>query len=253
MKQKNKIFQKYFPVLSWLPQYKKEYLTNDVSAGITVGVMLVPQGMAYAMIAGMPPVYGLYAALIPQALYALFGTSRQLAVGPVAMDSLLVATAVSSLATADSEQYILIAISLAFLVGVIQLMMGVINFGFLVNFLSKPVISGFTCAAAIVIGFSQMKYVLGVSLMQKSFFPLVGEVFARLNEVHFLTFVVASFSAVVIKVSRKIHRLIPGALMALIIGVVVTKLFHLNELGLQVIGTIPKGCLLYTSPSPRDA
>ena len=95
--------KKFLPILSWLPGYKKEYLSGDFSAGLTVGVMLIPQGMAYAMIAGLPPVYGLYAALVPQVVYAIFGTSRQLGVGPVAMDSLLVAAGVSVIAEAGSQ------------------------------------------------------------------------------------------------------------------------------------------------------
>ena len=146
----------FVPILDWLPNYRRSYLKGDITAGITVGIMLVPQGMAYAMIAGLPPVYGLYAAIFPQVIYAIFGTSRQLAVGPVAMDSLLVAAGVSTLAEVGSENYIAIALLLALMMGFIQLLFGLFKLGFLVNFLSKPVISGFTSAAAIIIGLNQL-------------------------------------------------------------------------------------------------
>ena len=122
--------------MNWLPKYKKEDLSGDISAGLTVGVMLIPQGMAYAMIAGLPPVYGLYAAMIPQIIYAFFGTSRQLAVGPVAMDSLLVAAGVSALAEVGSENYIALAITLSLMMGVIQVVFGLFKMGFLVNLAS---------------------------------------------------------------------------------------------------------------------
>ena len=137
-------------------------------AGITVAILLIPQGMAYALIAGLPPIYGLYAALTPQIVYALLGTSRQLAVGPVAMDSLLVAAGLGALKIVDPSQYIQMAILLALLMGSIQLLLGVFRMGFIVSFLSKPVISGFTSAAAIIIGLSQLKHLIGISLPQSN-------------------------------------------------------------------------------------
>ena len=116
--------KRVFPILSWLPGYKKEWLTGDISAGFTVGVMLIPQGMAYAMIAGVPPIYGLYASTFPLIIYALFGTSRQLAVGPVAIDSLLVLAGVSAFAEVGSEYFVELAILLAFIEGVILILFG---------------------------------------------------------------------------------------------------------------------------------
>ncbi|MBT8273263.1 MAG: sodium-independent anion transporter, partial [Bacteroidia bacterium] len=148
------------PILEWLPKYNKSWLRGDMNAGLTVGVMLIPQGMAYASIAGLPAVYGLYASIVPLLIYALFGTSRQLAIGPVAMVSLLTATALAAFDGLTTEQYISYAILLALLVGGIQFLLGLFRLGFLVNFLSHPVISGFTSAAAIIIGFSQLKHLL---------------------------------------------------------------------------------------------
>ena len=154
--------QQYFPLLEWIKTYNKSLFKTDLTAGITVGVMLIPQGMAYAMIAGLPPVYGLYAAVFPQLIYALMGTSRQLSVGPVAMDSLLVAAALQTMTIVDAQHYISLAIFLALFMGLVQIFLGIIKFGFLVNFLSKPVISGFTSAAAIIIGLSQLNHLLGI-------------------------------------------------------------------------------------------
>ena len=129
------MLKRHFPILQWLPNYKKAYLSGDIGAGLTVGIMLIPQGMAYAMIAGLPPVFGLYASLVPQLIYALMGTSRQLAVGPVAMDSLLVASGLGALALSGIYEYIAMAIFLALFMGVIQLGLGLLRMGFLVNFL----------------------------------------------------------------------------------------------------------------------
>ena len=151
-----------FPILDWLPSYSRKDLAGDLPAGLAVGVMLVPQGMAYALIAGLPVVYGLYAALVPQVIYALMGTSRPLAVGPVAMDSLLVASGLAGLAMVGSERYIELALLLAMMMGLIQLALGAFRLGFLSDFLSRPVISGFTSAAALIIGFNQIGNLLGV-------------------------------------------------------------------------------------------
>mgnify|MGYP005999440283 CR=1 FL=1 len=129
---KNKMFKKILPILQWLPNYKKADFSGDFTAGLTVGILLIPQGMAYAMIAGLPPVFGLYAALMPQIIYAFMGTSRQLAVGPVAMDSLLVAAGLGALSLSSLESYIAMAVFLALFMGAIQLLLGMVRLGFLV-------------------------------------------------------------------------------------------------------------------------
>ena len=158
--------KKIIPILEWLPNYNASLFKGDLLAGITVGIVLIPQGIAYALIAGLPPIYGLYCALVPQVLYAIFGSSRQVAIGPVAMDSLIVATGVSTLALAGSESYIAIAILLALMVGALQFIMGIFSLGFIVNFLSKPVITGFTSAVALIIGLNQFRNLLGVDFLQ---------------------------------------------------------------------------------------
>ena len=127
--------KKYIPILQWISKYNSSLLKKDAVAGITVGVVLIPQGIAYALIAGLPPIYGLYTALIPQLVYAILGTSPRVAVGPVAMDSLLVAAGIASLSVVGTENVVAISILLAFTVGVIQLLLGVLNVGFIVHFL----------------------------------------------------------------------------------------------------------------------
>lgn len=160
----------FIPILDWGRNYKRANLTGDLMAGIIVAVMLVPQGMAYAMLAGLPPEVGLYASILPLIIYGLLGTSRTLAVGPVALVSLLVATGVSALADQGTVPYWQLALTLAFMVAIIQTVMGFLRVGFLVNFLSHPVLSGFTSAAAILIGFSQLKHVLGISVPRFEYF-----------------------------------------------------------------------------------
>jgi len=152
------------PILQWLPAYRRTDLSADVVAGVTTAVMLVPQAMGYAMLAGLPPIHGLYASLAPILVYAALGTSRHLAVGPVAMDSILVAAGVGAVATLGTTHYLAVAAALAILVGLMQASLGFLKAGFLVNFLSRPVVSGFTSAAALIIAASQLGYLLGVPL-----------------------------------------------------------------------------------------
>ncbi|MGI9600862.1 MAG: SulP family inorganic anion transporter, partial [Acidimicrobiales bacterium] len=161
---------KLLPILTWAPRYDRRDVRSDLAAGLTVGAMLVPQAMAYALLAGLPPEVGLYAATIPVVIYALFGTSRQLAVGPVAIVSLLTASALAPLVEEGTAGYLAAAALLAFMVGVVHIVLGVGRLGFLVNFLSHSVLVGFTAAAAIIIGFSQAKHIFGISTERKDHF-----------------------------------------------------------------------------------
>jgi SulP family sulfate permease len=175
------------PAGHWLRHYPREHLVGDLLAGFIVAVMLVPQGMAYALLAGLPPEVGLYASILPLIIYGLLGSSRTLAVGPVAIVSLLVASGVAPLAEAGSGVYVQLAIVLALLVGIIQLVMGLVRLGFLVNFLSHPVLAGFTSAAALVIGFSQLKHLLGIGMPRLEFFELLKYTAVHLLETNWIT------------------------------------------------------------------
>ncbi|MFK7811590.1 MAG: SulP family inorganic anion transporter [Maribacter sp.] len=244
------MLKRYFPILQWLPSYKKSYVSGDISAGLTVGIMLIPQGMAYAMIAGLPPVFGLYASLIPQIIYAILGTSRQLAVGPVAMDSLLVASGLGALAISGIDEYVAMAIFLALFMGAIQLGLGLLRMGFLVNFLSKPVISGFTSAAAIIIGLSQLKHLLGTSIERSNqVHILLKNAFVTITDTNLITLGIGIAAIILIKIIKKINKSIPAALVVVVLGILVIYAFGLNELGVKIVGEVPSGLPYFGVPS----
>ena len=244
-----KRFQSFLPAIQWIATYRREYLSGDISAGLTVGIMLIPQGMAYALIAGLPPVYGLYAAIVPPFIYAMFGTSRQLSIGPVAMDSLLVATGVSVLATEGTEAYIGFTILLALLVGFFQLLLGIFRMGFITNLLSKPVISGFTSAAAIVIALNQLKYLLGADIGKSSqVYEIVWNTIQKVNETHLVTLLIGLGGIALIQGMKRLHSNIPGALMAVVIGTAIVYGLQLNEDGVSIVKSIPGGFPSFSFP-----
>lgn len=236
------MFKKLIPALEWLPNYKITDLRGDVSAGLIVAIMLIPQGMAYAMLAGLPPVIGLYAATIPLLIYALFGTSRQLAVGPVAMVSLLVLTGVSTLAEPGSDEYISLILLLMFMIGIIQLSMGLLKLGLLVNFMSHAVISGFTSAAAIIIGLSQLKHVLGVNLQaDKDVFLIIWESLQRITEINPVTFSIGVGSIILLIFLKRSIPKVPAPLVVVVFTILLVYLFQLNNDGVKIVGEVPKG------------
>lgn len=234
--------QQYFPLLEWIKTYNKSLFKTDLTAGITVGVMLIPQGMAYAMIAGLPPVYGLYAAVFPQLIYALMGTSRQLSVGPVAMDSLLVAAALQTMTIVDAQHYISLAIFLALFMGLVQIFLGIIKFGFLVNFLSKPVISGFTSAAAIIIGLSQLNHLLGIELPSSNMIhEIIQSLWDKSSDIHPFTALITLGSILLIFFLKMISKNLPATLIVVILSTVLTALLQWDQVGLKIVGFIPQG------------
>ena len=234
--------KKIIPILEWLPNYNTSLFKGDLFAGITVGIVLIPQGIAYALIAGLPPIYGLYCALVPQVMYAIFGSSRQVAIGPVAMDSLIVATGVSTLALVGSENYISIAILLALMVGTIQLIMGIFNLGFIVNFLSKPVITGFTSAVALIIGFNQFRNLLGLDFVQSDQIQIILQgIWLELGNFNYHTATIGLISMIIIIISRRINKKIPNALMVVILGVLLMKYFGNIFINVSIVKDIPSG------------
>jgi SulP family sulfate permease len=239
---KSNMLSKIFPAVSWLPNYRRENLQGDISAGLTVAVMLIPQGMAYALLAGLPPIIGLYASVIPLLIYALFGSSRQLAVGPVAMVSLLVASGMSGLAQSASAEYLALATLLALMVGVIQFLMGAGRLGFLVNFLSHPVISGFTSAAALIIGFSQLKHLLGVNLGRSNYIhTIIWSAIQRINEINLPTFLIGLGSIVVLLLVKRWKPVFPGALLVVVVSALMVWVFRLDAAGVKIVGEVPRG------------
>lgn len=232
----------YIPMLEWIQDYSSDHFKGDLNAGLTVGIMLIPQGMAYAVLAGLPPVYGLYASIVPLVLYAVFGTSRQLAVGPVAMVSLLVLAGVGEFAEIGSDRFIRLAIMTAMGVGVFQLLMGVFRMGFLVNFLSHPVLSGFTSAAALIIGASQLKNLLGVDLPRTNYIhEIVVGLMEKAGNIDPYTAAIGLGSILLIILIRKWNRAFPSALAVVVISILVTAGFELDQRGVAVVGEIPRG------------
>ena len=235
--------------MTWITDYKSVDLKSDLLAGITVAVLLIPQGMAYALIAGLPPIYGLYAALVPQIVYAVLGTSRQLAVGPVAMDSLLVAAGLGTLSIVDPSQYIQMAILLALLMGAIQFSLGLFKMGFIVDFLSKPVINGFTSASAIIIGLSQIKHLIGIPISQSNKLHLfVASLINSEHAIHLPTLTIGIVSMLLIILIKKWNAKIPSALIAVLIGSLWVYFSQQNQQGVAVVGDIPEGLPTFSLP-----
>ncbi len=203
--------------------------------------MLIPQGMAYALIAGLPPVYGLYTALVPNLIYAIVGSSRKLAVGPVALDSLIVASGLAALKLATSEQYLAMALFLALFVGLLQLAMGFLKMGFLANFLSRPVVSGFTSAAALVIAISQLKYFLGINIKALNTTETLVEIGEKLGETNLWDLGIGLGAIVLIVLFKKIHRKLPASMIVVILSISGIFFFS-NQIGVvSLVGDIPKG------------
>lgn len=244
-----KKLKELIPILEWLPNYNSSRFKGDFIAGLTVSIILIPQGIAYALIAGLPPIYGLYCALVPQLVYAIFGSSRQVAIGPVAMDSLIVATGVSTLALAGSDSYIAIAILLAFMVGSIQFLLGIFRLGFIVNFLSKPVISGFTSAVALTIGINQFRNLFGVDFVQSDQIQYVLEdIWFNIIDFNLNTTVIGLISVGVIVLLRKINKKIPNALLVVVVGILTIRYFEDYFFDVAIVKDIPSGLPSFSFP-----
>ncbi|CAN6195313.1 unnamed protein product [Urochloa humidicola] len=243
------------PCVAWMRKYRWEDLQADLAAGITVGVMLVPQAMSYAKLAGLHPIYGLYTGFIPLFVYAIFGSSRQLAVGPVALVSLLVSNVLGSIVNSSSELYTELAILLAFMVGILECLMGLLRLGWLIHFISHSVISGFTTASAIVIGLSQIKYFLGYSVTRSSkIIPLIESIIAGADKFSWPPFVMGSTFLLILltmknlgKSNKRLRFLrASGPLTAVVIGTIFVKIFH--PPAISVVGEIPQGLPKFSIP-----
>lgn len=227
-------------VPTWLTNYDARTLRKDAVAGLTVAVLLVPQAMAYAMLGGVPPVVGLYASFLPLLLYATLGTSRQLAVGPTAMDSLLVMAGASAVAPIGSPQFLTAATVLAGLAGVLQFGMGALRLGFLVNFLSRPVIGGFTTAAALVIAGSQLGAFAGVESPRAStLHRLLQGLAPAMSHVHWPTLTLSSVSLLALLALKRWAPKLPGSLLVVAGATASTAVFRLDRLGVRVVGQVP--------------
>jgi SulP family sulfate permease len=255
----------YFPILSWGRDYSRANLSNDLVAALIVTIMLIPQSLAYALLAGLPPEAGLYASIVPIMLYAVFGTSRALAVGPVAVVSLMTAAALSNIAEQGTMGYGVAALSLAGLSGVILLAMGLFRLGFIANFLSHPVIAGFITASGIIIAASQLKHLLGIDAEGHNLLELVVSLVRHLTETNWITAIIGVLATGFLFWVRKglkplLERLdlasgLTGVLVKTgpVAVVVATTLavwaFGLADKGVRIVGAVPQSLPPFTLPS----
>jgi sulfate transporter 4 len=253
------------PCTKWLRTYDiKSNLLVDVIAGCTVGVMIVPQSMSYAKLAGLPVEYGLYSSLVPVLTYALFGSSRQLAVGPVAIISLMLNTGLTHVMDDIGipkddpdyqEQYQTLAIQTSFLVGVAYLLMGLLRLGFVTIFLSHAVISGFTTGAAVIIGMSQLKHILGYDVENsKVLYTLLVNLIQGLDKFNYKTFLLGTSSVIMLLAMKHLGKTVPklkwmrplGPLTVTVVTIVLTVTLNLQDEGIPIVGYIPKGLPSFT-------
>tara|TARA_R110000787_G_scaffold26154_1_gene73271 strand:+ start:11381 stop:13192 length:1812 start_codon:yes stop_codon:yes gene_type:complete len=248
--------EKYFPILNWGRKYRGETFVNDMVAAVIVTIMLIPQSLAYALLAGLPPQIGLYASILPLIVYAIFGSSRQLAVGPVAILSLMTAAAAGKIAATGTAQYIEAALILAFLSGIILLAMGFLRMGFLANFLSHPVVSAFITASGIIIAASQMKHILGIDAGGHNLLEIVTSIFEKLPETNLPTLYIGAGSLVFLfwvrgqfkpllkklglgdKTATIIAR--AGPVFAVVAGILIVAGLNLDEAGVKILREVPQ-------------
>ena len=257
--------KRYLPILEWSKTYDRETLTSDTVAAVIVTIMLIPQSLAYALLAGLPPEMGLYASILPLVAYAVFGTSRALAVGPVAVVSLMTAAAVGNLGLSSPAEYAAAAITLAFISGLILTVMGVFRLGFLANFLSHPVIAGFITASGVLIATSQMKHIFGIGAHGHALPELVGSLlenqhltnpitlFIGLTTVGFLFWVRKGLKPLLLSTGMKprIADILAkaGPVGAVAATTLATWAFGLHEKGVAIVGEVPMGLPPLTLPS----
>lgn len=253
------------PILDWAPRYTRGDAVNDLFAAVIVTIMLVPQSLAYAMLAGLPPVVGLYASILPLIAYAVFGTSRTLAVGPVAVVSLMTAAAVAPVAAAGSAAYVVAAVTLAFLSGLVLLAMAVLRLGFLANFLSHPVISGFISASGILIATSQLKHILGIRAEGDTLPHILSGLVQGIGGANLPTLVIGiAATGFLFWARRSLKALLrraglgsrsadllakAGPLAAIILSILAVVGLGLDQAGVRIVGEIPAGLPPFALPS----
>lgn len=238
------------PLLEDLKKYDSRLFLADLIAGLTVAVLLIPQGMAYGLLAGLPPIYGLYAGLIPLLIYPIFGTSRQLSIGPVAVVSIIVFSGLSNFAEPMSAEFISLAILTSLVAGIIQVLLSIFRMGFLVNFLSHPVISGFMSAAAIIIALSQLKYILGIEIPSgSSVLETLTVIVNSTSEWNPIALAIGFGGLFMIVLLKKINRSIPGAILAMVLAIVAVIYFGWESKGLDIVGSVPPGLPAFEMPN----
>ncbi len=255
---------KYAPILHWAPRYNRAALADDTLAAVIVTIMLIPQSLAYASIAGLPPEVGLYASITPLIAYAVFGTSATLAVGPVAVISLMTAATIGDFAPAGAAEYIALALTLALLVGLILMALGVFRLGFLANFLSYPIISGFISASGVLIAVGQLKHLLGVGADGRSLVEIAPDLVRRAGDTHPPTLAIGAGGVIFLLWARSMLKPLlekrgvkertasliarSAPLLAIILSIAIVDLFNLGEQGVAIVGATPRGLPTFALP-----
>jgi high affinity sulfate transporter 1 len=233
---------KYVPIAGWLPRYQPAWLRFDLVAGLTAAAVVMPQALAYAAIAGLPVQVGLYVALAPMLVYALLGTSRPLSVSSTSTISMLVAAVLAgAVQSQDPSAFIVPAATLAFLVGVFLLMASFLRLGFVANFISLPVLTGFKAGIGVVIFVGQLSKVLGLSIDKGPVFQTLLSVLQNLGQIHWPTFILALITLAVLLLLHRLSKRIPAALVAVALGILAAALFNLEASGVELVGAIPPG------------
>ena len=238
----HRILHRLFPFLAWLTDYEASFFKKDLLAGLTVAVVLVPQAMAYAILAGLPPVYGLYAAMVTPFIAALWGSLRQLATGPIAIMSLLVLTSLTPLAEPGSREFIELAFLLSFMVGVLYLVLGLFRLGEVMSFISHSAVKGFTSAAALIIIATQLPHLLGLTVTRHEYiFPMLLEILRSVPELHGLTLLIGAVAFAIIYGAKRYKPNFPAGLVALALATLTVVLLGLDEKGVAIVGKVPSG------------
>jgi len=239
---KQSILFRIFPFMQWLKGYSPSFFKNDALAGLTVAAVLIPQSMAYAILVGMPPVYGLYAAVSAPLIGALWGSLRQLATGPIAIMSLLVLTTLSPMAEPGSPEFIELAFLLALLVGIIYMSIGLFRLGEIMSFISHSAVKGFTAAAALIIIATQLPNFLGLSVARHEYiFQQLMDIVTSLPGLHPLTMVIGIIAFVVIYGVKRIKPAFPASIAALVLTTVAVFALRLDQSGVAIVGKIQGG------------
>ncbi len=263
--QRQQTLARYFPILQWGRSYDRHALTSDSMAAVIVTIMLIPQSLAYALLAGLPPEMGLYASILPLLAYTVFGTSRVLAVGPVAVISLMTAAAIGTMALEGTAEYAMAAITLAFMSGVILTLMGLLRLGFLANFLSHPVIAGFITASGLLIAASQIGTILGINAGGQTLIAQIDSLVRNLDQINLITLIIGATTTaflfwvrkglkpVLIRIGLK-PRLADlmakaGPVAAVGITAWLTYALDLGAKGVAIVGRVPEGVPPLTIPS----
>jgi len=237
------------PGIEALVHYQPAWLRSDIGAGLSVAAVALPVGVAYADLVGVPAVYGIYSAIFPLLVYALFGSSRQLVVGPDAPLCLLVAASLSLLAGGDPARYLSLMVAMTLLTGVLLVIAGLFRLGFIANFLSQPILTGYLTGAALIIMVGQLPKLFGISIDAGGFFPKVAQIASRLDQVHLPTLILGCSMLILLIVFKRIALSLPGALIVSALGGIAVAVFNLQHLGVAVLGNVPGGLPTLHFPS----